>query len=173
MPKPPLSCHIDPKNLQDLAVILIQALGSVAKHGRWTAGFAGRYGDERVIKHLMTMLRAWAKGSKDETGSHYVRCLAAQGSDEALGAMMGMVETHGAKAKRNLRLMAETGKACFTKAASARGCSLDELSDRIVPTFGLSAHGWTNITFGKRSIGAKRWSTLEMMVTSLTRWPWD
>ncbi|ACU35837.1 DUF4132 domain-containing protein [Actinosynnema mirum] len=109
---------------------------------RWALTCLALVGDDQVVRALGPLLAAWPVGSaKADVG---LAVLARIGTDVALTCLDD--------ASRRLRNKWLRGRARqeLDGVATARGLSAEELSDRLVPDFGLSPDGALELDFGPR-----------------------
>ncbi len=106
-------------------------------------------GDERLIQILRQNIDGWSKGSRSALASKTVQAMAYIRSDLALAEISQLAE----RAKKNHVRWA--AKEALNFSAANLGISLDELADRIVPTFGFDERGERIFDYGSRQFAAK------------------
>lgn len=123
------------------------ALGGPTAH-KWTIDAIGAWGNDETARRLGRRVRDWPGQRKYRRAEQGLRALERIGSDAALAEIDGV---RGASKSAPLR---DVAAATLKRIATARGITLDELSDRLVPTCGLDAEGRMHLDFGARSFFA-------------------
>ncbi len=131
----PLMTHIDREASGDFArTLLKQWLGSdQAAADRWALVFAGAFGDQRILPELVAPIQSWAENARHKLAEYAAQAIALVHGDEALMLLDSLANRYRSRFKN-------IGKACraaLENAAVARGVSIDELADMIVPTLGF------------------------------------
>ncbi|MFV2178236.1 DUF4132 domain-containing protein [Actinomadura sp. LOL_016] len=118
-------------------------LGRPSKE-KWALTQLGSSGDDEAVRRLAPLIRAWP----GEGGHRYavtgLDVLAAIGSDVAL------MHLHSISQKVKFKGLRARAQEKIAEVAEARGLSLDELADRLVPRFGLAADGSMTLDYGPR-----------------------
>ena len=141
-----LKDELDPKSLADLAWALTTAwnlAGAKIIHA-WMPQALAHFGDESTARKLAPLAAEWGRkdAKKAELG---IAILAHLGTDAALLHLGNLAD------KARFAPARAAAKAALEAIAEARGLSLDELSDRTVPTLDLDADGSTTLDFGART----------------------
>ncbi|MFF1924431.1 WGR and DUF4132 domain-containing protein [Streptomyces sp. NPDC058221] len=111
----------------------------------WALRALGVLGNDDTVRRLTPVIRAWPGEGAHHRAVEGLDVLAAIGSDVALLHLHGISERVKFKA---LKLRA-TEK--IAEVAAGLGLTGDQLSDRLVPGFGLNADGSTVIDYGSRT----------------------
>ncbi|MBE1537247.1 DUF4132 domain-containing protein [Actinomadura algeriensis] len=118
-------------------------LGRPSKES-WALAQLGGSGDDEAVRRLAPLIRAWP----GEGGHRYavtgLDVLADIGSDVAL------MHLHSISQKVRFRGLKQRAQEKIREVAETRGLSLDELADRLVPSFGLDADGSMVLDYGPR-----------------------
>jgi len=119
----------------DLALALIQAwLGSnMDSDDRWVLAFAAIVGDDRLVPVLTKQIKEWADCARGKLAEYAVQALALLGTDAALLAVDALAIRYRSKYKNIGKAAGEA----FTEAARARGLTVEELGDTVVPWLGF------------------------------------
>jgi len=123
------------KNTTSALILLNQwlASGQEAKD-RWALTLAGLLGDNRMILALEPRIDPWCKESRHKLAEYAAQAISLLASEEALMVLDSLKNRYSRKYKN-------IGRACgeaFNSAAQARGVSVDELADMIVPDLGFN-----------------------------------
>jgi hypothetical protein len=133
----PLLAHFDRAATTDFALALFEkwlASPQVAAD-RWVLVLVGVLADKRGISVLKAPIQSWADNSRHKMAEYAAQAIALIPGDEALTILDGLANRYRSKYKN-------IGRACreaLEAAALARGVSLDDLADLIVPDFGFDA----------------------------------
>lgn len=149
----PVYQRLDRHGCSDLAMAVFQAFvasGASAEH-RWAMAFAACVGDDRLVPLVCRQIREWADSQRGKLAEYAVQALALLGSDVALLAVDAMTIRYRSKNRNVGKAAAEA----FAAAAEARGMTLEELGDRVVPTFQFPATGPRRIEAGKTVVEAR------------------
>jgi hypothetical protein len=136
----PLYGLIDPARSGDFALAVLEAFlkSDVNAADRWALALAGLLGDERVVPALARHAQTWAEELRELLAKFAVQALAMQGSDAALLSVDAIAVRLSAKSKPKLRNTGLAAQEALVRAASARGLTLAELGDCVVPWLGFS-----------------------------------
>src|SRR5262249_29210837 len=131
----PLYAQIDRKTSGDLALAVAQAFfGSKAEaDDRWTMAFAAILGDDRLVPALTRQIKEWADSMRGKLAEYAAQALALLGSDAALLALDAMAIRYRSKNKN----IGKAASEAFADAAHARGLTVEELGDLVVPWLGF------------------------------------
>jgi len=138
---------LDPDSLAEFA----WALYEVDRHPRWWASPGVQYalinwGNDETADRLVEQVVGWSKAFVwDCNGTTAVLLFARLGTDSALRHLHRLA-TKARDAKR-IRPEAQWR---LKQAAEERGLTPEQLTDRLVPTFGLSADGTLALDYGPR-----------------------
>lgn len=106
-------------------------------------------GDERLIQILRQNIDGWSKGARGALAAKTVLAMAYISSDLALAEI-----SHLAERGKSGRVRIAASNAINASAANL-GISLDELGDRMVPTFGFDERGERVFDYGARQFTAR------------------
>ncbi|MBK1833515.1 DUF4132 domain-containing protein [Roseibacillus ishigakijimensis] len=131
----PLLPHLDPDKSGPFALALFQQwlASEQAAKDRWALTLCGLLGDQRILPELLNPIPDWALNSRHKLAEWAAQAIALVPGDEALTLLDSLATRYRTKFKN-------IGKACraaLESAAQARGVSLDELADLIVPDHGF------------------------------------
>ncbi|WP_433148691.1 DUF4132 domain-containing protein [Actinomadura nitritigenes] len=136
---------LDPVSLARFGWALFELGRSIGEESRAVWAQLCWTGDDETMRRLGALARAATGQSHIRMPLNGLDVLAASGSDVAL------LQLHLVADKaRPKRLKNKAGK-LLTQVAEARGLTLDQLADRMVPDFGLDASGGMTLDFGPRS----------------------
>ena len=93
------------------------------------------FGDQRTLPSLTEPIKSWAENARHKLAEYAAQAVALVPGDEALMMLDSLANRYRSKFKN----IGKACKAALEEAASARGVSLDELADMIVPTLGFNA----------------------------------
>ena len=131
----PLYAQIDRKTSGELGLAVLQAFfGSKADaEDRWTMAFAALIGDDRLVPAFTHQIREWADNMRGKLAEYAVQALALMGTDSALLAVDAMAIRYRSKNKN----IGKAATEAFAEAAHARGLTVEELGDLVVPWLGF------------------------------------
>lgn len=111
----------------------------------WVLEALAIVGGDETVRSLTRLLLQWPLQSAHRRAEVGLSVLADIGTDAALGALWRIAQ--------GLRFPALTGKAeaHIARIADELGLTRDELADRLVPDFGLTADGSLDVDYGGRS----------------------
>jgi hypothetical protein len=149
----PLYDQIDRKTSGELALAVLQAFfGSKAEaDDRWTMAFAAIVGDDRLVPAFTRQIRDWADSMRGKLGEYAAQALALLGTDSALLAVDALAIRYRSKNKN----IGKAASEAFAEAARARGLTVEELGDLVVPWFGFQAGQPRLVEAGKAQLEAQ------------------
>ncbi|RSN68896.1 DUF4132 domain-containing protein [Actinomadura sp. WAC 06369] len=118
-------------------------LGRPSKES-WALAQLGGSGDDEAVRRLAPLIRAWPGEGGHKYAVTGLDVLAGIGSDVAL------MHLHSISQKVKFKGLRARAQEKIAEVAEARGLSLDELADRLVPHFGLDADGSMALDYGPR-----------------------
>ncbi|MGW1956580.1 DUF4132 domain-containing protein [Streptomyces sp. NPDC001920] len=110
----------------------------------WALHALGWFGDDETVRRLTPVLRAWPGEGAHHRAVEGLNVLAAIGTDVAL------LHLHGIAQRVPFKALKVRAQEKITEVAEALGLTAEQLGDRLVPDFGLDAHGSTVIDYGTR-----------------------
>jgi Domain of unknown function (DUF4132) len=148
-----LYAQIDRKTTGELALSVAQAFfGSKAEaDDRWTMAFAAILGDDRLVPALTRQIKEWADSMRGKLAEYAAQALALLGSDAALLALDAMAIRYRSKNKN----IGKAASEAFAEAAHARGLTVEELGDLVVPWLGFQPGQARIVEAGKSKIEAR------------------
>lgn len=156
-----LKDELDPASLADLAWALTTSwnlAGAKLIHA-WVPNALAHFGDENTARKLAPLAADW--GRKDAKKAEVaIAILSHLGTDAALLHLADLAD------KARFAPARAAAKEALEAIAEARGLSLDELSDRTVPTLDLDADGSTTLDFGSRTLRVAFDETLAPVVVT-------
>jgi hypothetical protein len=131
----PLYAQIDRKTSGELGLSVLHAFfGSKSEaDDRWTMAFAALIGDDRMVPAFTHQIREWADNMRGKLAEYAVQALALMGTDSALLAVDAMAIRYRSKNKN----IGKAATEAFAEAARARGLTVEELGDLVVPWLGF------------------------------------
>jgi hypothetical protein len=134
----PVFEKLDRQTTGDLALAVLQAFfGSKADaDDRWLMAFAALIGNDRLVPAFSRQIKDWADNMRGKLAEYAVQALALLGSDAALLAVDAMAIRYRSKNKN----IGKAATEAFAAAAEARGLTIEELGDLVVPWLGFK-HG--------------------------------
>ncbi|MEV0829015.1 DUF4132 domain-containing protein [Nonomuraea rubra] len=136
----------DPHSLANFGWSLFQrwqAAGYPSREG-WVMDALGLIGDDETVRRLTPLIRVWPGENAYARAVTGLDLLAGLGSDVALMHLHGIAEKvkySGLKSRARQKL---------DEVAAELGLTPQELADRLVPDFGLSADGSLTLDYGRR-----------------------
>ncbi|MER7584183.1 DUF4132 domain-containing protein [Kitasatospora sp. NPDC097691] len=118
--------------------------GMPAQDG-WAVHVLGRFGDDETVRRLTPVLRAWPGEGAHHRAVDGLEVLAAIGTDVAL------LQLHGIAQRVKFKALKTRAQEKISEVAAGLGLTGEQLSDRLVPDFGLDADGTTVIDYGTRT----------------------
>ncbi|MFE0457832.1 DUF4132 domain-containing protein [Kitasatospora sp. NPDC058965] len=119
-------------------------VGMPAQDG-WALHVLGRFGDDETVRRLTPVLRAWPGEGAHHRAVDGLEVLAAIGTDTAL------LHLHGIAQRVKFKALKTRAQEKISEVAAGLGLTGEQLSDRLVPDFGLDADGTTVIDYGART----------------------
>ncbi|MBD0674422.1 WGR and DUF4132 domain-containing protein [Streptomyces sp. CBMA156] len=119
-------------------------VGMPAQDG-WALHVLGRFGDDETVRLLTPVLRAWPGEGAHHRAVDGLEVLAAIGTDTAL------LHLHGIAQRVKFKALRTRAQEKISEVAAGLGLTGEQLSDRLVPDFGLDADGTTVIDYGTRT----------------------
>ena len=113
------------------------------KH-HWCLALAVALGGDAVVATVHREVESWHRGGRRPLASLACQLLAFLGGDRAARALDDIARAHGYDALGALATAALEGE------AAERGISRDDLSDAVVPRWGMSAEGKAWLDYGRR-----------------------
>jgi hypothetical protein len=149
----PLYAQIDRKTSGELGLAVLQAfIGSrTDTEDRWTMAFAALIGDDRLVPTFTHQIREWADDMRGKLAEYAVQALALMGTDSALLAVDAMAIRYRSKNKN----IGKAATEAFAEAARARGLTVEELGDLVVPWLGFQPGHTRIVDTGKVKLEAQ------------------
>ncbi|MBV2156669.1 DUF4132 domain-containing protein [Kitasatospora sp. SUK 42] len=137
----------EPRSLTDFgwAVFEQWRLAGMPSQDGWALHVLGRLGDDETVRRLTPLLRAWPGEGAHHRAVDGLEVLAAIGSDVAL------LHLHGIAQRVRFKALKARAQEKIAEVAAGLGLSGEQLSDRLVPDFGLDADGTTVVDYGTRT----------------------
>ncbi|GEM_PF-1949099 len=131
----PLYAQLDRSTSGDLGIAVLQGFfgSKMEAEDRWVLAFAALTGDDRLVPLLGRQIKEWADGSRGKLAEYAVQALALLGTDSALLA----VDAMGIRYRSKNKNIGKAAVEAFAEAARARGLTVEELGDLVVPWFGF------------------------------------
>ncbi|GAA2741976.1 DUF4132 domain-containing protein [Kitasatospora cinereorecta] len=120
-------------------------LAGMPSQDGWALHVLGRLGDDETVRRLTPVLRAWPGEGAHHRAVDGLEVLAAIGSDVAL------LHLHGIAQRVKFKALKARAQEKIAEVAAGLGLSGEQLSDRLVPDFGLDADGTTVVDYGTRT----------------------
>ncbi|MFJ5924635.1 DUF4132 domain-containing protein [Kitasatospora sp. NPDC092948] len=111
----------------------------------WALHVLGRFGDDETVRRLTPVLRAWPGERAHHRAVDGLEVLAAIGTDLAL------LHLHGIAQRVKFKALKTRAQEKISEVAAGLGLTGEQLSDRLVPDFGLDADGTTVVDYGTRT----------------------
>ncbi|WP_038161475.1 DUF4132 domain-containing protein [Verrucomicrobium sp. BvORR106] len=115
---------------------------------RWVLTWAALVGDDRVVTPLFKAVLEWAENSRGKLAEYGAQALALLGTDQALM----MVESLSVRFRVKNKNIGKAAGDAFAEAAEARGVSVEELGDLVVPWLGFEAGKPRLVEAGKTTV---------------------
>ncbi|MGA5821153.1 WGR and DUF4132 domain-containing protein [Kitasatospora sp. NPDC094028] len=137
----------EPRSLSDFgwAVFEQWRLAGMPAQDGWALHALGRLGDDETVRRLTPVLRAWPGEGAHHRAVDGLEVLAGIGSDVAL------LHLHGIAQRVKFKALKARAQEKIAEVAAGLGLSGEQLSDRLVPDFGLDADGTTVVDYGART----------------------
>ncbi|GIH23298.1 hypothetical protein Aph01nite_16080 [Acrocarpospora phusangensis] len=136
----------DSRSLADFSWALFQrwqAAGYPSKES-WIMDALGLLGDDETVRRLTPLIRVWPG-----EGGH-TRAVAGLDLLAAIGSEVALMNLHGIAEKVKFSGLKNRARQKMDEVAAELGLTPQELADRLVPDFGLSADGSLTLDYGRR-----------------------
>lgn len=162
----PLYAALDRAACGDLALAVLKAyFGSkIEADDRWAMAFAALVGDDRLVPVFTSQIQKWADDMRGKLAEYAVQSLALLGTDAALLAVDAMAIRYRTKNKNIGKMATEA----FADAAAARGLTVEELGDLVVPWLGFEPGKPRVIDAGKQSLEVRITSDFKLAFRDVT-----
>jgi len=149
----PLFAQLDRNTSGELALAVLQAFfaSEAEADDRWTMAFAAILGDDRLVPVFSRQIKEWADNMRGKLAEYAVQALALLGTDSALLAVDAMAIRYRSKNKN----IGKAASEAFANAAQARGLTVEELGDLVVPWLGFEPGKARVVDTGKAKIEAR------------------
>ena len=137
---------VDPVSVAEMAWGIFerwQSAGYPAKEA-WVLDALALLGDDETVRRLAPLIRAWPGEAAHKRAVTALDVLSSIGTDVAL------MHLHGIAEKAKFAGLKTAARAKMDEVAEARGLTAEQLADRLVPDFGLDAHGSMVLDYGER-----------------------
>ncbi|WP_326769143.1 DUF4132 domain-containing protein [Streptomyces sp. NBC_01591] len=111
----------------------------------WALHALGLLGDDETVRRLTPVIRSWPGEGAHHRAVEGLDVLASIGSDVAL------LHLHGISQRVKFKALKVRAQEKIAEVAAGLGLTGEQLSDRLVPDFGLDADGSTVVDYGTRS----------------------
>ncbi|MFJ7199363.1 MULTISPECIES: WGR and DUF4132 domain-containing protein [unclassified Streptomyces] len=111
----------------------------------WALHALGLLGDDGTVRRLTPIIRAWPGEGAHHRAVEGLDVLASIGSDVAL------LHLHGISQRVKFKALKVRAQEKIAEVAAGLGLTGEQLSDRLVPDFGLDPDGSTVVDYGTRS----------------------
>lgn len=111
----------------------------------WALHALGLLGDDTTVRRLTPVIRAWPGEAAHHRAVEGLDVLASIGTDVAL------LHLHGIAQRVKFKALKVRAQEKISEVAAGLGLSGEQLSDRLVPDFGLDAGGSTVVDYGTRT----------------------
>ncbi|MFD4657073.1 DUF4132 domain-containing protein [Kitasatospora sp. NPDC058444] len=137
----------EPRSLTEFcwAVFEQWRMAGMPSQDGWALHVLGRFGDDETVRRLTPVLRAWPGEGAHHRAVDGLEVLATIGSDVAL------LHLHGIAQRVKFKALKTRAQEKISEVAAGLGLSGEQLSDRLVPDFGLDADGTTVVDYGSRT----------------------
>ncbi|MEV7189658.1 DUF4132 domain-containing protein [Kitasatospora sp. NPDC093102] len=137
----------EPRSLTEFcwAVFEQWRLAGMPAQDGWALHVLGRFGDDETVRRLTPVLRAWPGEGAHHRAVDGLEVLAAIGTDTAL------LHLHSIAQRVKFKALKTRAQEKISEVAAGLGLTGEQLSDRLVPDFGLDADGTTVIDYGTRT----------------------
>ncbi|UFS96978.1 DUF4132 domain-containing protein [Nocardia huaxiensis] len=136
----------DPASLAEFGWALMELwrlAGYPSKDG-WVLHVQGLVGNDDTARRLGTLIRVWP----GESG--HARAVSGLGVLTALGTDLALMQLHGIAEKVKFKALKSKAQEKVAEVAAGLGLTPEQLSDRLVPEFGLDADGSLVLDYGPR-----------------------
>lgn len=110
----------------------------------WALYVLGEVGNDETVRRLTPVVRAWPGEGAHHRAVEGLDVLAAIGSETAL------MQLHGIGQRVKFKALKTRAQEKIAEVAAVLGLTAEQLSDRLVPDFGLDADGSTVVDYGPR-----------------------
>ncbi|MFF2961563.1 WGR and DUF4132 domain-containing protein [Streptomyces sp. NPDC057963] len=137
----------DAASLAEFAWALFEQwrLANMPAKESWALHALGLLGDDGTVRRITPVIRSWPGEAAHHRAVEGLDVLAAIGSDVAL------LHLHGISQRVKFKALKVRAQEKIAEVAAGLGLTGAQLSDRLVPDFGLGADGSTVIDYGTRS----------------------
>lgn len=111
----------------------------------WALHALGLLGDDETVRRLTPVIRAWPGEGAHHRAVEGLDVLASIGTDVAL------LHLHGISQRVKFKALKVRAQEKIAEVAAGLGLTGEQLSDRLVPDFGLDADGSTVVDYGTRT----------------------
>ncbi|MEU6797630.1 DUF4132 domain-containing protein [Nonomuraea wenchangensis] len=136
----------DARSLADFGWALFQrwqAAGHPSKES-WIMDAQALIGDDETVRRLTPLIRTWPG-----EGGH-ARAVAGLDLLASIGSEVALMHLHGIAEKAKFGGLKKRARQKMDEVAAELGLTPQELADRLVPAFGLSADGSLTLDYGRR-----------------------
>lgn len=146
----PLYDAIDRSTSGDLALQVLKAYFASPMDAdyRWAMALAALLGDDRLVPVFSAQIRDWADSMRGKLAEYGVQALALLGTDTALLTVDALSIRYRSKNKN----IGKAATEAFAEAAQARGLTVEELGDLVVPWLGFKPGELRRIPAGKATL---------------------
>ncbi|MEV7807572.1 DUF4132 domain-containing protein [Microbispora sp. NPDC088329] len=136
----------DSRSLADFAWALFQSWKTAGYPSKesWVMDALGLLGDDETVRRLTPLIRTWPG-----EGGH-ARAVAGLDLLAAIGSEVALMHLHGIAEKVKFSGLKNRARQKLDEVAAELGLTPQELADRLVPDFGLSADGSLTLDYGRR-----------------------
>lgn len=138
---------VDAASLAEFAWALFEQwrLASLPAKESWALHALGRLGDDETVRRLTPVIRSWPGEGAHHRAVEGLDVLATIGSDVAL------LHLHGISQRVKFKALKVRATEKIAEVAAGLGLTGEQLSDRLVPDFGLDSDGSTVVDYGTRT----------------------
>jgi hypothetical protein len=149
----PIITTLDRKGSADAALTLIQGFLGTAQDAsdRWVLALAALTGDDRLVPVLRKAILDWADKSRGKLAEYGAQALALLGTEAALM----VVDSLSVRFRSKNKNIGQAAADAFAAAAEARGVTVEELGDLVVPWLGFEPGKPRLIDAGKSQVEAR------------------
>lgn len=137
----------DAASLAEFAWALFEQwrLAALPAEESWVLHALGPLGDDETVRRLTPVIRSWPGEGAHHRAVEGLDVLAAIGSDVAL------LHLHGISQRVRFKALKVRSTEKIAEVAAGLGLTGEQLSDRLVPDFGLAPDGSTVVDYGTRT----------------------
>lgn len=149
----PLIASLDRAGSADAALALLQGFLNSEQDAsdRWALALAALTGDDRLVPVLHKAILHWADNSRGKLAEYGVQALALLGTEAALM----VVDSLSVRFRSKNKNIGQAAADAFASAAEARGVTVEELGDLVVPWLGFEPGKPRLIDTGKSQAEAR------------------